>query len=315
MPRKLIIGCGYLGRRVAKRWVAAGDSVFALTRSEDRAAELRGLGIEPIVGDVTRPESLASLPQADVVLYAVGFDRAAGNSMRSVYIDGLQNALDRLAAATRRFVYVSSTSVYGQTNGEWIDADSPCEPTRENGAVCLAAERLVWQAFPSMEQLKAEMEQLKAEISLHQLEVMLFDRFFRALGRSANVLRLAGIYGPGRLLRRVEAVRSGGPVDGNPDAFLNLIHVEDAAAAVDACLERGRPGRTYLISDDRPVTRREYFESLATHLNAPPPVFTADAAAARTPGLNKRCRNRRMKEELQVALQYPTITEGLNRGI
>jgi nucleoside-diphosphate-sugar epimerase len=312
MPRKLIIGCGYLGRRVANHWLAAGDSVFALTRGEDRAAELRQMGIEPVVGDVTRPESLAVLPAADVVLYAVGFDRAAGHSMRNVYVDGLRNVLDRLAATTRRFVYVSSTSVYGQTDGEWIDEDSPCEPTRENGKVCIEAEQLVWQAIPGVEQLEREVSQINAQTSLHELEGMLSGRLLRVLTHRAYVLRFAGIYGPGRLLRRIESVRSGDPIDGSPDAFLNLIHVDDAAAAVDACLQRGRPGRTYLISDDRPATRREYFETLARLLNAPPPVFNADEAAERTPGLNKRCRNRRMKDELQVALRFPTIAEGLD---
>jgi len=315
MPRKLIIGCGYLGRRVASRWIDAGDTVFALTRGEHRATELREMGIEPILGDVTQPESLAELPAADAVLYAVGFDRAAGHSMRGVYVDGLRNVLDRLAATTRRFVYISSTSVYGQTDGEWIDEDSPCEPVRENGEICLEAEQCVWRAFPSLEQLKTELDQMKGQISLHELEAMLFGRFFDALQRRAYILRLAGLYGPGRLLRRVEAVRSGEPIDGNPDALLNLIHVDDAAAAVDACLERGQPGRTYLICDDRPVTRREYFETLARHLSAPPPVFNADAETTRTAGLNKRCRNRRMKDELHVALRFPTFEEGLPNGV
>src|SRR5205085_10095462 len=110
----LIIGCGYLGRRVAARWTAAGRTVAALTRRN--ADTLRNLGIAPVVGDVLDPASLRGLPAAGTVLYAVGMDRGAGRSMREVYLDGLRHVLGTLPAP-RRFVYVSSTGVYGQTDG------------------------------------------------------------------------------------------------------------------------------------------------------------------------------------------------------
>src|SRR5690349_19503250 len=93
---RLIIGCGYLGRRVARRWVAHGDRVFALTRSESNAAELRALGVVPVLGDVLGPASLQSLPVADMLLCAVGLDRKSGRSQREVYVDGLQNVLSAL---------------------------------------------------------------------------------------------------------------------------------------------------------------------------------------------------------------------------
>src|SRR4051794_21685705 len=95
----LILGCGYLGRVVARRWLADGQSVAALTRSH--GDELRTLGIEPVIGDVTDPA--LQLPAADVVLYAVGLDRSAGMSMREVYFGGLANVLAALPAV-RRFV-------------------------------------------------------------------------------------------------------------------------------------------------------------------------------------------------------------------
>lgn len=286
--RKLIIGCGYLGRRVAAAWREQGDTVAALTRSPEHAAELRATGIEPLLGDVTRPESLDSLPEAETVLYAVGFDRAAGKSMREVYVGGLGNVLERLAGKVRRFLYVSSTSVYGQNAGEWVDEDSPCEPARENGVVCREAETLVQDSFRPLE----------------------------AGGGRANVLRLAGIYGPGRMLRRVESVQSGEPLAGNPEAFLNLIHVDDAVQAVLACEERGQPTRTYLVADGEPLTRREYYTLLAGLLGAPAPAFAESGENVRMgPGLNKRCRNRRLREELQVELEYPTAAEGLPQAL
>src|SRR4051794_23967459 len=108
----LVIGCGYLGRRVAARWVAAGRRVYALTRCN--AAALAAMGLVPVVGDVLDPASLRDLPRAATVLYAVGLDRGSGKTMHDVYVHGLSHVLDTLPPCDR-FVYVSSTGVYGQT--------------------------------------------------------------------------------------------------------------------------------------------------------------------------------------------------------
>jgi nucleoside-diphosphate-sugar epimerase len=144
--RRLIIGCGYLGRRVAQRWLDAGDMVFALTRSIDNAQVLSKLGIEPLMGDVTRADSLNTLPESDTVLHAVGFDRSAVPSKREVYVDGLRNVLDQLTGRCGRFLHISSTSVYGQEDGEQVDEESPCQPQHESGQICLDAEQLVSEA-------------------------------------------------------------------------------------------------------------------------------------------------------------------------
>lgn len=380
MSSKLIIGCGYLGQRVAAEWIGRGDTVYALTRTPQRAGELRRSGIEPIVGDVTEIDSLPQFPAVETALYAVGFDRNSGKSRQTVYVDGLANVLQQLSAVPygspepqeadgrvppalqavdagftnrteadaehrlrdkppfRRFIYISSTSVYGQNAGEWIDETSVCKPDRENGLICLAAEELL-------------------------------RRTFRPTGASAVsdevtsplvVLRLSGIYGPNRLLRRIEELRSAEPLSGNPEAFLNLIHVDDAVGAVLAAdarscqnsetpatvtQESGRPasgrsprfrakppraaddeqspaGQLFLVSDDQPVTRRRYYELLARLVDAPPPQFSPDGDTAAKnsrrgagAGLNKRCCNERMRRELQVELQYPTIDTGLPRAV
>src|SRR5687767_7961976 len=120
MPTHLILGCGYLGRVVARHWLSEHKRVTALTRS--RADDFRSIGIEPIIGDVTDPAS-PRLPTADTVLYAIGLDRSSGKPMRDVYVGGLSNVIDALPVP-RQFVYVSSTSVYGQAGGEWVDEDS-----------------------------------------------------------------------------------------------------------------------------------------------------------------------------------------------
>ena len=269
MPPDLIMGCGFLGRVVAGQWRDAGHRVTALTRS--RVDELRALGIEAVVGDVTDPA--LRLPAADTVVYAVGLDRSSGKSMREVYLGGLANVLGVLPAV-RRFVYVSSTSVYGQTDGGWVDEASPAEPAEESGRVVLECERLLHDRRPD-----------------------------------AIVLRFAGIYGPGRVIRRA-AVERGEPLAADPGGWLNLIHVADGARAVLAAADRGEPGSTYNVADDRPATRREFYTEMAALLGSPAPRFAP--ALERS---NRRVRNRRMRAELGVELRFPDFRAGLRDAI
>lgn len=278
--RKLVIGCGYLGSRVAKKWRDSGrqnggDEIFALTRSTERAEAFRAEGLRPIVGDVTKPGTLKSLPEVETVLYAVGFDRSAGLSQREIYVEGLRNVLDRLGDRVSRFLYVSSTSVYGQHRGEWIDETSPAEPTSDRGKICRDAEKLV-----------------------------------EPLG-SATIFRLAGIYGPGRLLRRLEDLKAGKPIGGDPEGWLNLIHVDDAVQTVLACEQQSQAGGLFLVSDDQPVRRRDYYSRLAELAAVEMPAFDDNTEARRAPGQGKRCSNRAIKEQLGVKLRFPSIFEGL----
>ncbi|MCE9529665.1 MAG: SDR family oxidoreductase [Planctomycetes bacterium] len=273
----LIIGCGYLGRRVAKAWLAQGKRVQALTRGNGE--ELRALGIEPLQGDILG--ALPDFPQAETVLYAVGMDRSSGRSFREVYINGLRNVLDVLPTPTR-LIHVSSTSVYGQTNGEEVDEHSPTEPVEENGQIVLEAERLLRSRIPD-----------------------------------AMILRFAGIYGPDRVIRRA-AIEKGEPLKGDADKWLNLIHVEDGVRAVLAAEERGRSGETYLVADDQPVRRRDFYSFLATLLGAPPaqfePLGPGQTALPHESG-NRRTRNWKLREELEVALVYPQYQEGLRAAL
>jgi nucleoside-diphosphate-sugar epimerase len=278
--RALVIGCGYLGRRVAAVWRSEGTQVSALTRSSANAASLAELGIEPVVGDVLLPVTLRSLPTVDVVLYAVGYDRHAAASKRDVYVRGLANVLEKLGSNMRRLLYVSSTSVYGQDAGEWVDETSETRPVTEEGRIVVAAEETVRQLCPA---------------------------------GVASLLRFSGIYGPGRLLRRIESVRSGEPIAANPDGFLNLIHVDDGARIVGRLAERDAVGATYLVTDDRPVLRREYYSLLARLVNAPEPNF--QFALNGKSGLNKRCCNARLKAELGDIFHFPTIESGLAHAV
>ncbi|MHB1560324.1 MAG: SDR family oxidoreductase [Isosphaeraceae bacterium] len=278
----LIVGCGYLGERLGIRLVRDGGRVFGTVRSPARAEAIARSGIEPVVADVLRPETLAALPAVDRVFYAVGFDRSAGAAMREVYVDGLQAVLDRLPDSADRFVYAGSTGVYGQSGGEWVDEDSPTSPEHESGRVVLEAEARI-RAWAGSRRV------------------------------SAVILRFAGLYGPGRIVRRALLER-GEPIPGDPDKFLNLVHIDDAAAVAEAALDRQNPAPVYLVADDRPVTRREYYATAARVIGAPEPRFDRPrpgSVEATRDATNKRVDNRRMKANLGVVLRYPDITTGL----
>ena len=270
---------------MAAEWLSQGQRVSALTRSEEHADQFRSQGIEPIIGDVTNVDSLSQLPEAETVLYAVGFDRESGQSQREIYVVGLENVLKQIASRFGRLIAISSTSVYGQSEAEWVDETSPTKPARDNGKICLEAERLVWKYSAQQEPPSSA---------------------------TTNVLRLAGIYGPGRLLRRLDEAKSGEPIAGNPAAWLNLIHVDDAVRAILACEKQGQPGETYLVCDDKPITRREYYQALAERVSAEAPIFTENDESH---NLNKRCSNRKLQNELNVELRFPTLHEGLANAI
>jgi nucleoside-diphosphate-sugar epimerase len=276
MTRFLCIGCGYLGGRVAALAAGRGDHVFVTTRRTEAAESFRSRGWSPIVCDVLAPESLRPLPAVDVVVYAVARDRRSEASMADVYVRGLANVLDRLPSLNR-FVYVSSSSVYGQRDGAWIDETSPTEPEEPAGQVVLEAESLLRARLPA-----------------------------------AIVLRFSGIYGPGRLLRRT-SIEAGDPIVGDAEKWLNLIHVADGATAALAAADRVEPGSIVNVCDDEPVRRREFYTTMARLLKAPEPCFVAPPPDAPTPPHergNRRIRNRRMRE-MGVALSFPNYRIGL----
>jgi nucleoside-diphosphate-sugar epimerase len=277
---KLIFGCGYLGSRVARLWQDQGVEVFVVTRSGERARQFTALGLHPIVADVLQPETLARLPHVETVLFAVGHDRGSGASIHDVYVGGLRDVLASLADDTRRFIYISSTGVYGQSHGETVNESSPAAPNRDGGRASLAAEQL-----------------------------LAADR----LGERGIVLRMAGLYGPGRI-PLADKIRQGEPIPASADSTLNLIHIDDAARVVLAAESKAEPPRTYVVSDGHPAVRRDYYEELARLLGVPSPTFAPpDPAAARTgrSAGDKRIDNTRMKTELGVDLLYPSFREGL----
>ena len=268
-----VVGCGYLGRTLASLLQQRGMAVFATTRA--RAAELAAAGVTPITLDVTAAHSCRALSDYGHVgawVYAVGYDRRASASMATVYIDGVRNVLASLPPAP--VVAVSSTSVYGDAGGGWVTESTPPSPRDESGRVVLAAEA-VW----------------------------------RELRPDATLLRFAGLYGPGRLLRE-QALKAGQPLASWADGYLNLIHVGDGAAAIADLLARGLgAGGTFNASDGHPVTRREFYTHLAETLGAPAAEFAEVGAA---PGeANRRVDSRKLWALLGRGPALASYVEGI----
>jgi nucleoside-diphosphate-sugar epimerase len=278
MADRLIVGCGYLGRRAAERWLAAGDRVHVVTRSEAKAKELRAAGFTPIVAEITNLDSIPRLPTVKTLLFAVGYDRGSSQIIEQVYAPGLANVLAKRSLTTQRVIYISTTGVYGPALGEWVDETTPTDPQRAGGQASLAAEQV-----------------------LESSEV------------EGVALRLAGIYGSDRIPFRKE-LEAGEPIAAIETGWLNLIHVDDAATVVLAAAEHPAPAPVYCVSDGSPVVRGEYYREVARLLGAPPPQFVAppaDSPRAARAAADKRVSNAKLLRDLAPKLRYPNYRAGL----
>ena len=231
--RLLIAGCGDLGVRLAgrlqDRWQVTG-----LRRSIDRLPDT----LVPFAADLAEPATLDRLPRDwDAVIYTATPGARDEAAYRRTYIDGFRHLVDHVRAD--RLIFVSSTAVYGQDGGEWVDEDAETAPRRFNGRVLLQAESIARDA-------------------------------------GGCVLRFSGIYGPGReaLIRRVRS----GPVAcrREPPIWTNRIHADDCAAALDHLVHLPDPDPVYLASDEAPAPRWTVLSWLAERLGAPPPTEDAD---------------------------------------
>lgn len=279
---RLIFGCGYLGQRVARLWLDRGEEVYAVTRHTAKAETLRQMGIRPLVDNLLqfRGPSEGWPARIETVLFAVGYDRNSSATIGDVYVRGLANVLAALPGDVGRVIYISSTGVYGDAAGGFVDEDTHCHPARAGGKASLMAE-----------------ERLLAH----------------PLGGRSVILRLAGLYGPGRIPRSGE-LSAGQPIDAPATGHLNLIHVDDAAAIVLLAEAKAPLPRTYVVSDGQPVLREDYYQELARLLSAPPPRFAPpdpSSSASQRAATDKRVSNRRLVSELGPRFQYPSYREGL----
>ena len=286
--RVLIVGCGYVGLPLGAELVRQGHEVFGLRRSAEGGDELRTAGLRPLVGDITRPGDLAGLPAPfDWVVNTVSSSKGGAEEYRSVYLDGTRHLIDWLAATPpKKYVYTSSTSVYGQVDGSLVKEDAPAEPASETSRLLVETE--------------------------HSLTNAARDRKFPAV-----ILRVAGIYGPERGHLFQQYLRNEARIAGQGERILNMIHRDDLVTVILAALQSGRPGGIYNASDDEPVAQIHFFRWLSETLGKNMPPFATEAEnTQRKRGLtNKKVSNRKMKMELGVQLKYPTFRQGYTAEI
>jgi nucleoside-diphosphate-sugar epimerase len=265
--RVLLAGCGDLGLRVAALLRARGEEVFALRRQPGDSAE-----VQWVQADLTRPETLSKIPEGMTQLVYTPTPGARDEAAyRAIFIEGLQNVLQALdTASLRRVLLVSSSAVYGEHGDAWVDEDTPPSPPGFNGRVLLEAEQ--WLAHQPVRSI---------------------------------ALRLAGLYGPGRL-QLIERLREGqakAPRDGVH--WANRMHIDDAAAAMAHLLVLPDPQSLYVGVDDTPLPLHELYAYLAELTGAPE---VGDGPAPAGVG-SKRLSNARLRAS-GLVLRWPDTREG-----
>lgn len=263
--RVLIAGCGYVGGVLAGDLAARGDKVFGLRRNPSRLPS----AVTPIAADLSVPDTLRSVPRdLDAVVYAVSADARDDAAYRRAYVEGVERLCDVVVPA--RFVFVSSTSVYGQAGGEWVDEDSPTEPRAFSGRRVLEGERLA-RSSPG-----------------------------------GVAIRFGGIYGPGRTRLRDSVAE--GRARWRPQHFTNRIHRDDCAGALRHLLDLERPESLYVGVDREPSEERVVLAWLADRAGVEAPSPVEPGAETRGVG-SKRCSSRRLVESGYV-FRYPTFRDG-----
>ncbi|MBV7560980.1 SDR family oxidoreductase [Pseudomonas sp. sia0905] len=270
----LIAGCGDVGGRLAVRLHEVGWQVHGLRRT---VSELP-TGILPVAGDLHQSDCPDRWPEGelDYLVYSAAASQHDEAGYRQAYVDGLRHVLSWLQARgqrPKRLIFVSSSGVYGQAGGEWVDEGSPAEAQSYSGRIMREAEQVAWSS-----------------------------------GVPATVVRLTGIYGPGRewLLKQV---RMGYRVAVEPPLYGNRIHADDAAGLLAFLLQADLAGRAlddcYLGVDDEPAPLHQVVGWLREQLGV---EHWAEDAAVRRSG-SKRCSNARARA-LGWVPQYPSYREG-----
>lgn len=284
----LIIGCGKVGSRLAQGWIQAAVPVWALARSGDSAKNLQSLGVQVIRGDLDDAGellALADLPLENMTLYylAPPPGEGEGDPRMLHFLQALEQG-----NVPEQIIYMGTSGVYGDSAGEWVDEQSPLHPETSRARRRLAAEQA-----------------LRAGAT--------------RLGFSLTLLRVGGIYGPGRLPEA--RLRKGLPVLRESECgYSNRIHLDDLLTICVACAEQPAEGvRVFNVSDGRPGNMTEYFLAVADRLGLqrPPQISMAEAAEQLSPamlsylGESRRMDSRKVWRELGLEPRYPDLASGL----
>jgi nucleoside-diphosphate-sugar epimerase len=308
--RVVVVGCGYVGIELVAQLAARGHVVTGVRRSDAGLDAIEAVGaeldeeagseterkathgaVDAVRADVTEPSSLNALPDADAVVFAASSGGRGAEAAREVYVDGLENVIEAYAARPSppdRLVYTSSTGVYGDHDGAWVDEETPIDPTTEKTRVLAEAERIGLETAESA-------------------------------GIDGTVARFAGLYGPDRY--RLDRYLDG-PVTAG---YLNMVHRDDAAGAIRHLLETDRArGEPVVVVDDEPVDKHAFADWLADECGVPRPTKQSkderiaagdlSAAAERRIRTSKRCSNDRLRA-LGYKFSYPTFREGYRDAV
>lgn len=271
MARILIAGCGDVGSILGLNLARAGHDVWGLRRNVSSLAP----PIQPLAADLSDSATLHRLPAAlDCVFYTAAAGGSSQARYRAAYVDGVRNLLAALARAKqrpRRIIYTSSTSVFGQTDGVWVDEDSPAEADGFAAQCLRKGEDEVWNGpIP------------------------------------ATVIRFGGIYGPGRT-RLIDSLRRG-ETTCTAGAYSNRIHRDDCAHALMHIMNLPSPAKLYLGVDNDPALQCDVLHWIAQRLAVSGPI-AIDAGSGHRRSGNKRCRNRRLRAS-GFRFRYPSFREG-----
>jgi len=272
MPRALIAGCGYLGRAVADLLTANGWEIEGWTMSAESARELSLAGYSAHNVNISDEKDVgAHKSQFDTVIHCASTRGGDIDAYRSVYFNGARNLLEHFGDAP--LLFISSTSVYAQTTAEWVSEESPAEPKHETGKILHESEDLV-------------------------------------LGSNGNVVRLAGLYGPGRSALLRKFLNREARLDPENDRFMNQIHRDDAASALQFLLRAGSVGQIYNLADNQPTLLSECYRWLATKLDRPLPTVEKSESKRKRGDSNKRVSNGKLRT-LGWVPRYPTFADGM----
>jgi len=252
-----IVGAGYVGAAIAKHFRQNKQKVTALFRSAAKKELFAEDGIDCVLADLTKPASLSGIPPAHFIILCPAPDKRDEAGYRQVYVEGIRNYLNAIRPNPKPFliVYLSSTGVWGDQKGAWVDEQTMAKPDHELGKILIEAERQILAAdYPTL------------------------------------IFRLAGIYGPGR--NRIDKLREGSwPRPGTQDAYMNMIHRDDIVGAMQYLFNVGEKGTVYLGVDDEPVLQSDYYEELCRQIG----LEIREDRMIKGQEAGKRCRNARLK--------------------